>query len=74
MADAVKDGAGVPAGRIVQVRVDHELYEWLRAKSFYERRNMNALVGEALAEKRAVEAPHEVWRDDHQGQLGKGAR
>lgn len=55
------------AVRTIQVRLDDDLYEWLRAKSFYERRSMNALILEALAGKRSVEAPHEPWRDRHTG-------
>lgn len=53
--------------RTLQVRLNADLYEWLRAKSFFERRSMNALILEALAGKRSVEAPHERWRDRHIG-------
>jgi hypothetical protein len=47
----------------MQVRLDGELYEWLRTKSFFERRSMNMLISEALARTRASDASHEVWRD-----------
>jgi hypothetical protein len=53
--------------RSLQVRLNADLYEWLRAKSFFERRSMNALILEALVGKRSVEAPHEGWRDRHIG-------
>ena len=51
----------------MQVRLDGDLYEWLRAKSFFERRSMNMLIVEALARNRAVEAPHEFWHDRYLG-------
>jgi hypothetical protein len=47
----------------MQVRLDGDLYEWLRAKSFFERRSMNMLIVEALVRTRAIEAPREMWRD-----------
>jgi hypothetical protein len=47
----------------MQVRLDGELYEWLRTKSFVERRTMNMLIVEALARTRASDAPHALWRD-----------
>ena len=34
--------------RILQIRLSNDLYEWLRAAAFYQRRSMNALVNEAL--------------------------
>jgi hypothetical protein len=49
--------------KALQVRLDHDLYEWLRAKSFFERRSMNVLVLDALMRTRAGEAPHEAWRN-----------
>lgn len=58
---------GERAVRSIQVRLDDDLYEWLRAKSFFERRSMNALILEALANKRRNEAPYERWRDGHTG-------
>ena len=53
--------------RIMQVRLDGDLYEWLRAKSFFERRSMNMLITEALVRTRTIEAPHKVWRDRYPG-------
>jgi hypothetical protein len=47
----------------MQVRLDGDLYEWLRTKSFVERRSMNMLIVEALARTRASDVPHELWRD-----------
>jgi hypothetical protein len=47
----------------MQVRLDGDLYEWLRTKSFVERRTMNMLIVEALARTRASDAPHPLWRD-----------
>lgn len=49
--------------RTVQVRLDDDLYEWLRTKSFVERRSMNALVLEALVRTRATDTPQESWQD-----------
>ena len=44
--------------RILQVRLSNDLYEWLRTKAFYQRRSMNAIVNEVLAEaRRAAETP-----------------
>jgi hypothetical protein len=51
----------------MQVRLDGDLYEWLRAKSFFERRSMNMLITEALVRTRTIEAPHKVWRDRYPG-------
>ena len=48
--------------RTVQVRLEDDLYEWLRTKSFVERRSMNALVLEALARARAGEIHQETWQ------------
>ena len=54
---------GARGPRTVQVRLDDDLYEWLRTKSFVERRSMNALVLEALVRARAGEMPQELWKD-----------
>lgn len=56
---------GERAVRTIQVRLDDDLYEWLRAKSFYDRRSINALIPEALAGERSVNAPYDGWRDRH---------
>ena len=53
--------------KALQIRLDDDLYEWLRAKSFFERRSMNTLVLEALVRTRASEAPRERWRDRYAG-------
>ena len=63
MAEAPGVARGNRAWRIMQVRLDGDLYEWLRTKSFVERRSMNMLIVEALARTRASDAPHELWRD-----------
>jgi hypothetical protein len=47
----------------MQVRLDGDLYEWLRTKSVVERRSMNMLIVEALARTRASDAPHAWWHD-----------
>jgi hypothetical protein len=54
---------GTRGPRTVQIRLDDDLYEWLRTKSFVERRSMNALVLEALARARAGEMPQDLWQD-----------
>ena len=53
--------------KALQVRLDDGLYEWLRAKSFFERRSMNTLVLEALTRTRTSEEPHELWRNQYLG-------
>jgi len=53
--------------KALQVRLDDDLYEWLRAKSFFERRSMNTLIIEALARTRTSEEPHESWRSQYLG-------
>ena len=63
MAEAPGIATGDRACRTMQVRLDGDLYEWLRTKSFVERRSMNMLIVEALARTRASDAPHELWRD-----------
>jgi predicted HicB family RNase H-like nuclease len=67
MAEAPGVVTGSRTARTMQVRLDGDLYEWLRAKSFFERRSMNTLIIEALARKRAIEAPHEFWHDRYLG-------
>src|SRR5205085_12335454 len=63
MAEAPGVVTGDRACRTMQVRLDGDLYEWLRTKSLFERRSMNMLIVEALARTRASDVPHEVWRD-----------
>jgi hypothetical protein len=63
MAEARGVDMGDRACRTMQVRLDGDLYEWLRTKSFVERRSMNMLIVEALARTRASDAPREFWRD-----------
>jgi hypothetical protein len=63
MAEAPGVVPGDRACRTMQVRLDGDLYEWLRTKSFVERRTMNMLIVEALARTRASDAPHALWRD-----------
>ena len=63
MAEAPGVVPGDRACRTMQVRLDGDLYEWLRTKSFVERRSMNMLIVEALARTRASDVPHELWRD-----------
>lgn len=58
MVEAKDGGRGYKA---LQVRLEDDLYEWLRAKSFFERRSMNVLVVEALSQKKSTERPHESW-------------
>jgi len=65
MAEAPGVVTGDRACRTMQVRLDSDLYEWLRTKSFFERRSMNMLIVEALARTRASDAPHELWRDHY---------
>jgi hypothetical protein len=48
--------------RLIQLRTPEPIYEWLRSKSFYERRSMNELVNEALERFAQQEAPTEGWR------------
>lgn len=48
--------------RLVQVRVSDSRYEWLRAKAFYERKSMNALINEAIALYADQQASQETWR------------
>ena len=67
MAEAPGVFTGGRTCRTMQVRLDADLYGWLRAKSFFERRSMNMLIVEALARNRAVEAPHEFWHDRYLG-------
>ena len=72
MAEVPGIVTGGSACRTMQVRLDGDLYEWLRAKSFFERRSMNMLIVEALARNRAVEAPHEFWHDRYLGRYSEG--
>ena len=63
MAEAPGVVPGDRACRTMQVRLDGDLYEWLRTKSFVERRTMNMLIVEALARTRASDTPHGLWHD-----------
>ena len=63
MAEAPGVVPGDRACRTMQVRLDGDLYEWLRTKSFVERRSMNMLIVEALVRTRARDAPPALWRD-----------
>jgi hypothetical protein len=67
MAEAPGVITGDRACRTMQVRLDGDLYEWLRTKSVFERRSMNMLIVEALAHKRASDAPHEFWHGRYLG-------
>jgi hypothetical protein len=63
MVEAPGVVTGDRACRTMQVRLDGDLYAWLRTKSFVERRSMNMLIVEALARTRASDAPYAWWRD-----------
>jgi hypothetical protein len=63
MVEAPGVVTGDRACRTMQVRLDGDLYAWLRTKSVVERRSMNMLIVEALARTRASDTPHALWHD-----------
>jgi len=55
---AMREGLPREGGAAVKypLRLDDDLYEWLRTTAFHTRRSINALVGDALIRFHAAQA------------------